>query len=237
MTSWQKLALVSVSAGAGFALTLLLIAAVVGWLRSNQHPGPWDAAAIEATFDHLGTEADTNDIVFHYALKNTTSLDYRLEKDSDVFLTRSMGETLHPGDVTINYPIYVPAGQRVLVNLQVPDPCFVQVDQAVQNQQAFPKKNETIYAFASYLRQKFTACQSTKDDKLLVALVVRRFTAYEECLNTDELQNLSRPNYPDEEKLEKFVRAQMEKLDGFTLFDKKSRYRINFPMGWSGAKQ
>jgi hypothetical protein len=84
MASVRRLVIISVSAGAGFALALAIIAGATLWYSSRpERPKPWNSKAIVATFDYPDVEGaggSSKTLVLYYTLENTTETDYRMPK-------------------------------------------------------------------------------------------------------------------------------------------------------------
>jgi hypothetical protein len=119
MPLWKRLVIISASAGAGFAVLLAVIVGGVIWY-SSRPPKPWNSAAIKATYDSIDTEGDKRTFVFDYTLENETDADYKVNSDALVTVagrlqTQKSLSMLggHEGVVKIDYPIFVPARQRV----------------------------------------------------------------------------------------------------------------------------
>ncbi len=122
MPLWKRLVLVSASAGAGFALMLSLIFGGYVWHQSR--PKPWNKEAIKTTFDKIGVEGVNNALVFYYTMENATDSDYRIMYASSVI---TMGKLKAPESLSydrdyldIDFPIFIPAGQRVRFAIHVP---------------------------------------------------------------------------------------------------------------------
>lgn len=114
MPFWKRLVLISTSAGAGFALVLTLVFALSAWYDSR--PKTWNTSAMKASFDHIGTNVDGNQLLFCYILENTTDVDYRLLDNSGIsIMSRYKDKSLSgPSDLhTAYYPVFVPAKERV----------------------------------------------------------------------------------------------------------------------------
>jgi hypothetical protein len=97
--TWKRLAVISLSAGAGFALMLSLIVGGIVWYTSRPKPlKPWDTNAIIAKeAPSFSVSDDGSKIEFQYTLENTTSSDYRINSDSAIkVLLRTKTGTLSP---------------------------------------------------------------------------------------------------------------------------------------------
>ena len=115
MPMWKRLVLISASAGAGFALVLLLILGARSWYLSR--PTPWNKGSIKTTFNYVETEGEHNQLIFHYTLENTTNFDYRIEDESNVVIMKKLEKqkslSLDAGTLRGDFPVFVPARQRL----------------------------------------------------------------------------------------------------------------------------
>jgi hypothetical protein len=120
---WKPILLRAAGVGAGFAVTLAAIAGATLWYGSRlKPPKPWDQKTIEA--DYQGTtEEQTSDIGFEYVLKNSGTEDYRISVGDSVQLALRVGNDgeLTPFNrlVSIETPIFVPAGHKTMVFLKM----------------------------------------------------------------------------------------------------------------------
>ena len=126
MASWKRLLVFGAGAGTGFAVTLAVIVGALLWRESRpKPPKPWDTKAITASFGSIGTEGEKNTLVFHYKLENSTDFDYRSFDGAGVLmaarLEREQSLKLSGGAISVDYPVFVPAHQRVLLALHLPD--------------------------------------------------------------------------------------------------------------------
>jgi len=126
---WKKLIIVGTFVGAGFALALALVTGTFYWYRSRPKlPEPWNTNAIRATFGDLDTYGASNALSFSYILENTTAFDFRLTDASGVSIAakldrqRALGIDEKGEIIKIDYPIFVPAGQRVLFTIRLDSP-------------------------------------------------------------------------------------------------------------------
>jgi hypothetical protein len=230
MSSWKRVVLVSASAGAGFALVLSLIVGGYRWYESR--PKPWNTSDIKATFDHIGTESEDNTVVFFYILENTTDSDYELiDSSSVVFMARlQRDESLshNPNFTKVDYPIFIPAKNRLRVLIHIPysyelagflsfmrDPEFLQL--SVEAKRIVLRR----------IDQDFTALPNVEQERLLDCVQARR-------QNPEQLKGCATPEQWEahRKKLAVYVNKEMPNLAGFVLFDKRNRYQIDFPKGW-----
>ncbi len=111
-----------VAAGAVFAAAMVI--GIVFWYSSRpEPPKPWNTSGIVATYDDISTEGADHTFVFHYVVENKGARDYRLDSVSSTTLMAqlerqnslsAMGE-----HVTIDLPLFIPAGQRQYVNIHL----------------------------------------------------------------------------------------------------------------------
>ena len=125
MAPWKSILLKSLGIGVGVGIGIALSIGVYAWYYSRPRPQkPWDANAITATFEHIDTGGDNHHLRFLYALENHTDTDYRTET-SILQLTAIVGEKGNltgTGEVKFqDHNIFLPAKQRVLVVLELPD--------------------------------------------------------------------------------------------------------------------
>src|SRR5208282_2358808 len=75
MDSWKRLIVISIFAGAGFALTIALMVAGMTWY--NSRPKPWNTQAIPAIGPPgFNLSEDGRWVRFKYTLSNATNQDY-----------------------------------------------------------------------------------------------------------------------------------------------------------------
>jgi hypothetical protein len=120
MPLWKTILLRSAGFGAGFAL--MLSAIVGGWASYSNRPKPpkpWDSRAITAEYDYVTPYGDKNYLTFYYALQNNTDNDYRIDGKAGIEITGKLKRE-NAFDVTVVYPIFVPAKSRVSCSLQLP---------------------------------------------------------------------------------------------------------------------
>lgn len=120
-------------------------------------PKPWNRKAITAEYDFARPEGDKNYISFHYMLQNNTDFDYRLDSDTEIEITgrlkQEKGFSQFAGHyVTIEYPVFVPARNRVWIALSVPYPYSVREP---ENATADERKQYTTDV-AKYIAQELS---------------------------------------------------------------------------------
>ncbi len=128
MPLWKKILLHSIGIGAGIAVTLSII--IGGWVWYSgrpKPPKPWNRQAITAEYDFVRPEGDKNNLTFHYILQNNTAFDYRVDSDAEIEITGRLKQEKGFSQfanhyVTVEYPIFVPAGSRVWLALNIPYP-------------------------------------------------------------------------------------------------------------------
>jgi hypothetical protein len=129
--NWKRAVLIGVGWGLGTAVGLALIVGGFLWYENRPKPPvppkPWNASAIKAEYDLVGTETNKekqNVIVFYYTLENTTDFDFRVEDGQHITITgklkdeKSLTPFLKPAGV-IDYPIFVPAKKRVRIEIHL----------------------------------------------------------------------------------------------------------------------
>jgi hypothetical protein len=127
MPSWKKILLRSAGFGAGFAVALC---GVVGfWIWYGDRPKPpkaWNKEAITAEYDYVRPAGDKNNLVFYYTLQNNTDFDYRIDSDAEIEISsrlrkqKEFGEFAGKKDLTTEYPVFLPARNRVRFFLNIP---------------------------------------------------------------------------------------------------------------------
>jgi hypothetical protein len=119
---WKRIFLRAAGFGAGFALSLAIILGVALWYQSRpKPPKPWDTKTIQAEYDKT-TDQQTSDIGFRYFLKNNGLEDYRISDADLVQVSIKMGKgELTPFNrvVSIETPIFIPAGQKTMVFIKM----------------------------------------------------------------------------------------------------------------------
>jgi hypothetical protein len=120
VSSWKKLAIISLCGGAGLAITGFLILAAFLWIESRPSPQkPWNTTAILAKeppgFD---VSKDGTRIEFDYTLENNSTKDYRAGSSAELqlFLRAKDGTLGGPAsDKDITLPIWIPLRQKMMV--------------------------------------------------------------------------------------------------------------------------
>ena len=119
------------SVGVGFGLALGFTVVIAGYIWYESRPRPpklWNTTAITATFDRIDTEGQNNTLLFAYTLENNTLFDYKVTGQSSVIMTaklnrqRSLSLDRNDHFITVDYPIFIPSGQRTqfLIHLGYP---------------------------------------------------------------------------------------------------------------------
>lgn len=156
MASWKRTVVVSLCVGIGAAVTLSAI--IASWLWYQSQPRPWDKRAIEATFDYIDTEGAENNLAFHYVLENTTSTDYELSEGSAAVIMARLKrqESLSRNDdfVIVDYPIFIPVGQRLSFTIQLKYP-YTYAKRLKRNATADERK-EFREELATYIETEIT---------------------------------------------------------------------------------
>jgi hypothetical protein len=111
-----------ISTGVGFVVATLI--GISYWYLSRpEQPKPWDTTTIVATYDGLLTEGADNSFVFYYVLENKGARDYRLEGGKSVSLlarlARQRSLSSDADYLTIDLPIFIPAGHRHRVEIHL----------------------------------------------------------------------------------------------------------------------
>jgi hypothetical protein len=120
---WKRTLLRAAGFGAGFAVTLAVIGGTALRYESRPKlPKAWDEKTIQAEYDGT-TEEHTSDIGFRYVLKNNGTEDYRISEADSVQLALKVGNDgeLTPFNrlISIETPIFIPAGHKALVLLNM----------------------------------------------------------------------------------------------------------------------
>jgi hypothetical protein len=121
---WKRWLVFGAGAGAAFAVTLAVIVGGFLWRESRpKPPKPWDTKAITASFGSIDTEGEKNILVFYYTLENSADSDYRSPDGAGVSiagrLKREQSLSIARGAISLDYPVFVPAHQRVLFALHL----------------------------------------------------------------------------------------------------------------------
>ncbi len=139
METWRKIFLRAAGFGAGAIVTAaVIIGAIVRWPRRPEKSKPWNTSAITASFDSIDTEGDTNTMVFVYTLQNNTDVDYQVQDDRFIHigatLQRSKSFSFETSEfLRTDYPIYVPAKNRVRFKIHVKYPYSIREDMAASD--------------------------------------------------------------------------------------------------------
>ena len=126
MAPWKRILLKSLGVGVGIGVGFAICVASYAWYSSRpKPPKPWDANAITATFEHADTSGENHHLRFLYSIENHTDLDYKTETANlrvsaviapDNSLLSGAGQVKFGDDY-----VFLPAKQRVLVLLEMPD--------------------------------------------------------------------------------------------------------------------
>jgi hypothetical protein len=125
MAPWKTILLRSLGIGIGIGVGLALSLLAVAWYSARpEREKPWDSHAVTATFDQVDTAGDNRHLRFLYALENHTDTDYKtptpILKVSAV--VDEQGKLTAAGQVKFEEDdIFIPAKQRLLVHLEMPD--------------------------------------------------------------------------------------------------------------------
>jgi hypothetical protein len=128
MPTWKRVLLRSAGLGGGFAIVLCAIVGTWVWYSGRpKPPKPWDKRAITAEYDFVRPNGDKDYLTFHYILQNNTDFDYRVDSDNEIQISGRLKQekgysTFADRYVTTEYPIFVPAKNRVWVSLTIPYP-------------------------------------------------------------------------------------------------------------------
>ena|SRR6478672_4237124 len=124
---WERVALICLFGGMGFALVLSAVWLGIVWFNGKEPwppPKPWDERAIVAEpIPGISlSEGEGKVVRLTYTLQNKTSEDYRIEYDAllTTLLRNKQGalsEAVPGGRVLIEKPIFIPAGQKAFLNL------------------------------------------------------------------------------------------------------------------------
>ena len=121
MASWKRVALISVSAGAGAVLVVSLSIGGFFWLSSR--PKDWNTDAVKAHFEKLHCSHEQETLYFQYTFENLTDFDYEietLEYSAEFFVKiknqdSSRESLFQNSQYDLHLPIYLPAKQSVNV--------------------------------------------------------------------------------------------------------------------------
>jgi hypothetical protein len=164
---WKRLAIACLFGGAGFALALATIIGLVGWYHSRpKPPRPWNTNALIASgppgFSVVG---DGKSIELSYSLQNTTSIDYKVDSDSQInLLVKTADGTLSPPlskeSASVALPVFVPAGQKArlilsLVSSDIPQRSGGETDEGYHERvRAYLNKAADFTSFAIFEEAK-----------------------------------------------------------------------------------
>jgi hypothetical protein len=126
LTDWKKPLFIGIGWGLGMGVGLAIIVGGFLWYKSRpKPPKPWNATALTATFDKVDNTGDDQHILFYYVLENRTNADYRVDEKNGIELTAKLKEeksimTMGSEFQKISLPIFVPANQRLRVQIEIP---------------------------------------------------------------------------------------------------------------------
>ena len=231
MPLWKRLVLISASAGAGVAVTLLLIIGGHNWYQSR--PKPWDTSAVKATFHYIDTEGVNTTLVFMYTLENTTDFDYRLpDKSRAVVMAKLKKEKSLSDDsgyIKVDYPVFVPAKQRLRFFIHIPYSYTEPLDfySVIRDPNFLGLPLKEKHKVLLSIGQDFARLPKIEQDRILYCIQAGRDypEKLEACATREQWETYRK-------KLAAYVNKQMPNLDGFVLFDNINRYQIDFPKGW-----
>lgn len=125
LSRWRRLAIISLSAGAGFALMLSLIAGTVIWYTSRPTPPkPWDSGALVADGPPgFGASDDSKYIRFTYEVENRTDIDYQIESDSQIkvlakYKSGAFSRPIPEEDKPLELPVFIPAKKKAALTIR-----------------------------------------------------------------------------------------------------------------------
>jgi hypothetical protein len=126
MSSWKKMALMSLFGGAGFALTLVIVAGAITWYNSRpKPPEPWNTSSIVSTEPATYLlSGDGTKVELRYVLENATDTDYQLDNDIYFKILAKNREgifyrPLSRETASLALPVFVPAKQKAFVKLSI----------------------------------------------------------------------------------------------------------------------
>lgn len=116
------------AAGAGGVAIAIAVLAVIGvwYFFRPKPPKPWNTGALKATFSYVDTEGEGKSLVFYYLVENTTPVDYKVSSSSELSLAarlkqqKSLTMDREQKSLLLDYPIFVPAHERVLLAVHLP---------------------------------------------------------------------------------------------------------------------
>lgn len=123
-SSWKIAVLKFAAFGAGFVITLCIIAGGVMWYSHRPRPEkPWNQTAIKAapTGTTFSIQSDRAVGDFRYSLQNTTDKDYRIPVDAKI-MVRLPEDMSYKDAANMNWDhdLYIPAGQKVNIGISLP---------------------------------------------------------------------------------------------------------------------
>lgn len=202
MRDWKRVALISASAGGGFAVVFSLVLTAFVWYKQQaESPTPWNRTAIVAKFDSVATVGKTNTLAFYYRLQNTTDNDYKVR-------------------LVINHNVVIMAKTR---SWHVSRDAIRSRD----GREILPvEESESLVPTSDWLDTDdsvFIPAGQT------VRIAIRLRHTYLEWLSMNPTPDEQRAY---QEKLAAYVADQFSTLDGFVVFDEVNRYQIDLPRGW-----
>jgi hypothetical protein len=158
MPTWKLVLLRTAGFGGGFAL--VLSAVIGGWVWYSgrpKAPKPWNKQAITAEYDYARPSGEKDYLTFHYILQNNTDFDYRVDSSSEIQITgrlkQEKGYSAFSNQyVTTEYPVFVPAKNRVWVSLSIPYPYPVKEKEKPTDDE----RKEFTTAVAKYIADKIS---------------------------------------------------------------------------------
>jgi hypothetical protein len=189
--TWKRLFVIILSAGAGIALVLAILAGGLLWFKSR--PKAWNSNAVTAKFASLELSNKPVDNVFfffNYDLQNNTDVDYR-------FSGRAADEPKGWTPVEV-----VPTASAVSVS----------VLKKLKSSGSLAQDNDINWDSVFLPARKKARFQ------------IRVSYPYDDSFRSTERNDLR--------KFNAFVKARLEKVDGFVLFDDANRNQIELPNGW-----
>jgi hypothetical protein len=134
-STWKKLALISLSAGAGFAMVAAVILGIFIWYDSRPKPDkPWNTSAIVAeSAPSFDASTNSSRIRLEYYLVNKTDRDYQLSSAGSFKLlakqkSGSLSTPIPSEEVSVTLPVFVPAHQKAVLDVifeKLPEPYSV----------------------------------------------------------------------------------------------------------------
>jgi len=126
----QRLLLISAGAGAGAILATVLVLLTMVWYSARtKDPAPWNANAMQAKYDKVGTGSTLNgqgdktqEIRFYYVVTNQTDSDYKVGQADSISLMGKLEDErslLNEEAITIDRPFFIPPKQSVRLTIHV----------------------------------------------------------------------------------------------------------------------